>query len=318
MYYELNGNILPQVRLVDRAVLEPPYIHRKRRPDEYILYIMKRGVLYLKEDGRRYELREGDVLLLDKDFVHQGIQASECEYYYIHFRHPQFYRRDEEQGFAEKLMEERSESLQQDASSYDLYERNRMWFPKFTKLQNRSCYLRILRLVQEAAQQNRNQMEYYKVNCQCRIMEAMVEISRAALSSMAEGREPGISLSYQRIHELLNYLNANYHRPISGAGIEEEFSCNFDYLNRVFKKNTGKTIFAYLTDVRMKHAMELLESTSMKISAVGYRVGIGDEGYFCKVFKKHTGMTPGQYGKMAALRHGKPQSSWSTSGNASG
>ncbi len=26
-YYEINGNIVPQVRLIDRAVLEPPYIH---------------------------------------------------------------------------------------------------------------------------------------------------------------------------------------------------------------------------------------------------------------------------------------------------
>ncbi len=52
MYYEINANILPQIRLVDTAVLEPPYVHRRRQPDEYILYIMKQGVLYLKEDQR--------------------------------------------------------------------------------------------------------------------------------------------------------------------------------------------------------------------------------------------------------------------------
>lgn len=40
MYYEINANILPQIRLVDTAVLEPPYVHRRRQPDEYILYIM--------------------------------------------------------------------------------------------------------------------------------------------------------------------------------------------------------------------------------------------------------------------------------------
>ena len=51
MYYEINGNILPQVRLVDRAVLEPPYVHRRRKADEYILYVMKKGTLYLEENG---------------------------------------------------------------------------------------------------------------------------------------------------------------------------------------------------------------------------------------------------------------------------
>ena len=89
MYYEINANILPQIRLVDTAVLEPPYVHRRRQPDEYILYIMKQGVLYLKEDQKEYELRQGDILLLDTDFVHEGLKASECEYFYIHFRHPQ-------------------------------------------------------------------------------------------------------------------------------------------------------------------------------------------------------------------------------------
>ena len=43
MYYEINGNILPQVRLVGKAILEPPYVHRKRQADEFILYVMKRS-----------------------------------------------------------------------------------------------------------------------------------------------------------------------------------------------------------------------------------------------------------------------------------
>lgn len=36
-YYEINGNIVPQVRLIDRAVLEPPYIHRKRQDDGSVI-----------------------------------------------------------------------------------------------------------------------------------------------------------------------------------------------------------------------------------------------------------------------------------------
>ena len=32
-YYEINGNIVPQVRLIDRAVLEPPYIYRMNSYD---------------------------------------------------------------------------------------------------------------------------------------------------------------------------------------------------------------------------------------------------------------------------------------------
>jgi len=38
----------------------------------------------------------------------------------------------------------------------------------------------------------------------------------------------------------------------------------------------------------------------MKILSIGYRVGFQDECYFSKVFKKYTGISPGQYEKLTA------------------
>lgn len=298
MYYEINGNILPQVRLVDRAVLEPPYVHKERRTDEFILYIMTKGTLYLQENGKKYVLKEGDAILLDPDFVHRGIKASCCEYFYIHFRHPQIKRRRENSGFMEKCLRARSESLQEDGGSWQRYQDSWLSFPKHISLQMGNTYLKVIRLVQEAMEHNRNQMENYKVSCACRLMEALVEIAREAVSVEALQRMPGIPQSYRRVHDLLGYLNANYQKDISGKIIEEEFSCNFDYLNRVFKKTIGKTIFVYLNEIRIQHARELLGTTSMKIAAIGYRVGFQDECYFNKVFKKYTGISPGQYEKL--------------------
>ena len=298
MYYEINGNILPQVRLVDRAVLEPPYVHKERRTDEFILYIMTKGTLYLQENGKKYVLKEGDVILLDPDFVHLGLKASYCEYFYIHFRHPQIKRRRENSSFMEKCLRARSESLQEDGGSWQRYQDSWLSFPKHISLQMGKTYLKVIRLVQEAMERNRNQMENYKVSCACRLMEALVEIAREAVSVEALQRMPGIPQSYRRVHDLLGYLNANYQKDISSKSIEEEFSCNFDYLNRVFKKTIGKTIFVYLNEIRIQHAREILGTTSMKIAAIGYRVGFQDECYFNKVFKKYTGISPGQYEKL--------------------
>ncbi len=298
MYYEMNGNILPQVRLVDRAVLEPPYVHKERRPDEFILYIMTKGTLYLQENNKEYVLKEGDVILLDPDYVHLGLKASCCEYYYIHFRHPQIKRRRENSGFMERCLRMRSESLQEDGGSWQRYQDSWIHFPKHFSMKVGKTYLKVIGLLQEAMEHNRNQMENYKVSCACRLMEAMVEIAREAVSLEALGHMPGIPRSYRRVHDLLGYLNANYYKEISGKSIEEEFSCNFDYLNRVFKKTIGKTIFVYLNEIRIQHAREMLGTTSMKVSAIGYRVGFRDECYFNKVFKKHTGVSPGQYEKI--------------------
>ena len=300
MYYKINGNILPQVRLLDMAILEPPYVHRKRQADEYILYIMKKGILYLQENGINYELNAGDVLLLDPDFVHQGMKASNCEYIYIHFQHPMIIRKQEDADFMERCLKNRSKSLQEESGSHRIYQDSWLQFPKYSCLRNGNSYLQVIKLIQEAMNQNRNQLENYKVSCSCRIMEAFVEIAREAVSSKVLKQMPGIPQSYKNIHELLNYLNTNYHKEISGKLIEEMLSCNFDYLNRVFKKNIGKTIFVYLNEIRIHHAKELIATTSMKLLEIGYRVGFRDEYYFSKVFKKYTGMSPGQNEKLTS------------------
>lgn len=298
MYYELNGNILPQVRLVDKAVLEPPYVHKRRQTDEFILYIMTKGCLYLQENSRSYELTEGDVILLDPDFVHVGLEASSCEYYYIHFRHQQISRRWENSSFMEKCLRKRSESLQEDGGSWQRYQDSWLCIPKKVSLRTGKTYLRVLRLIQEAMEHDRNQLENYKVSCACRLQEALVEIAREAVSVETMRKMTEIPQSYHRVHELLGYLNANYPKEISGKTIEREFSCNFDYLNRVFKKTIGKTIFVYLNEIRIQHARELLSTTSMKVAAIAYRVGFQDECYFSKVFKKYTGVSPGQYERL--------------------
>lgn len=300
MYYEINGNILPQVRLVDRAVLEPPYVHKRRKPDEYILYVMKKGILYLKENSRDYVLEEGDIILLDPDFIHQGIQASDCEYYYVHFKHPQLYRRQADAGFLQNGMRLRSESLQEDSGSFGRYRDSWLRLPKMLRMRMGKGYLKVVSLLENAMERNTNQLENYKVTCACRIMEALVEIAREAVSVGILTQMPEIPDSSRKVHELLHYLNANYQEQITGNMIEEKFSCNFDYLNRVFRKNIGKTIFVYLNETRIHHAQELLATTSMKVSAIGYRVGYHDECYFSKVFKKYTGVSPSQYEKMTS------------------
>ena len=51
MFYLMDPGILPSVRLADSVVIEPPYVHKRRKADEFILYLIKRGVMYLQEDG---------------------------------------------------------------------------------------------------------------------------------------------------------------------------------------------------------------------------------------------------------------------------
>ena len=87
MFYRMNPQILPSVRLIDSTIIEPPYVHKRRKSNEYIVYLIKRGIMYLIEGDNEVTLRPGDVFVLDPHFTHFGREASWCDYFYIHFKH---------------------------------------------------------------------------------------------------------------------------------------------------------------------------------------------------------------------------------------
>ena len=63
----------------------------------------------------------------------------------------------------------------------------------------------------------------------------------------------------------------------------------------VFAQESGKTFTEYLTALRLEKAKELLRGTDMKSSQIAFEVGYNDSHYFSYLFKKNTGMTPGEF-----------------------
>ena len=63
----------------------------------------------------------------------------------------------------------------------------------------------------------------------------------------------------------------------------------------VFAQESGKTFTEYLTGLRLGRAMELLRETDSRQAQIAQDVGYNDSHYFSYLFKKNTGLTPGEY-----------------------
>lgn len=68
-----------------------------------------------------------------------------------------------------------------------------------------------------------------------------------------------------------------------------------NYLNRLVRNNTGHSAMDWIEISRMNLAKSLLKMDDLQISEVAAAVGIDDQSYFTRFFKKVEGITPSQY-----------------------
>ena len=97
------------------------------------------------------------------------------------------------------------------------------------------------------------------------------------------------------IHGITRYLQEHLAEEVSLSVLAEEFHLSAQYISQLFKNEIGVGFLAYLTNIRMERAKQLLLSTSLSIAEVSEQSGYSDYRVFTKVFKKSEGITPSQY-----------------------
>lgn len=94
------------------------------------------------------------------------------------------------------------------------------------------------------------------------------------------------------------YLNEHYANPdLSLTYLSGEFELNPKYLSQMFKEEFGVNFLDYLGNVRIQQAKRLLLESGDSVQDIGVQVGYPNVRSFMRVFKKLTGVTPGEYRK---------------------
>lgn len=104
-------------------------------------------------------------------------------------------------------------------------------------------------------------------------------------------------LSHYRpeIQSILYYIHEHYDERITLQDLSAFACLNEAYLSRLFKMETKKTINSYINELRIYKAKELLKSPNIMVKEVAQLVGIKDQLYFNRVFKKFCGENPTDY-----------------------
>lgn len=293
MLISYNAGLLSMVRMLGHIRYSEPWIHFSRTINEYILYVVRDGNMYLQENGVRYHLTAGDFFLLEPGLPHEGYQKASCDYYYAHFTHPDMFRVEDDAAAMAELAEKRRKTL----ISYNLDAENPTdsitYLPKLFHLPG----MEYKSTLHAAVECYNTREEHYRNRVAAQVHSFLLHIAHEHLMSELAAPKKNIKKSEIVAEQIIKYLNQNYAKPISSQMIADMFEVNFDYINRIVSQMTGSTIFVYLNSIRINNVKQLIATTDLPFSEIAYLVGIEDRYYFSKLFRKTTGMTPTEYYK---------------------
>ena len=94
------------------------------------------------------------------------------------------------------------------------------------------------------------------------------------------------------LEQITSFMAKNIDRELSLQELADEHSMAVNTLLRHFRKIIGKTPMAYMRELRLRAAEELLINSALRIEEIAVQCGFGSSSHFIMVFKKHFGMTP--------------------------
>lgn len=127
-----------------------------------------------------------------------------------------------------------------------------------------------------------------------RILEILVVLFTKGLLVIKESQFPK-NKAKSLVEKAKMFMNLHYATLHHQKDLEKECGVDINYLNRLFTNETGKTLYKYLSDIRMEHAKYLLEDDKLPINEISSYVGYPNNNSFARAFKRSIKLTPTSY-----------------------
>lgn len=97
------------------------------------------------------------------------------------------------------------------------------------------------------------------------------------------------------VEHAMKHLSGKIDQDVNMEELAAELGVGYSRFRKEFRAYTGFSPARYHLELRLNHAINLLVMTSLPVMTVGERIGIDSPAYFSRLFKKKTGLTPGDY-----------------------
>ncbi len=225
---------------------------------------------YVVEDNY-YELRRGDIILIDPLEVHKAVLKSECMY-------ERFYILLTSDCFPNMLSDPLSELLSKPKGEQNLI--------RFDT-EKREEMISLLFSMNESLKQGDNADKTLLLS---QLLSFLVEINNGLRQTKTTAEHGGDRL----LCEIMSCIDKNAISDLSLSDMAQTLGISPQYMSSYFKSRVGTTLTGYMQAKRISAAKQLLDSGS-NVTEACYDSGFNDCSYFIRTFKRFVGMTPLQY-----------------------
>lgn len=261
----------------------------------YELTIVLSGEIQLKIENEIVTYKEGECCLCNRNIHHQEIPYQNCDF--ILFLFKEEYIRS---VLAEDLLyDENGKPYTRDSIFQRLFLPNQK-IPFYTAkeyidFRRKEAFVfnelvALLNTILLEIAEKRSGRSYLMKGYLCRLIDLLSDPQHFFVESHQTKFSKEEDLLYQ-ISTLMEETNGQ----ITRQELEQKLNYNSDYMNRIIKKLTGKTLMEYSKIFLLNEAVNLLKNTTMKIGEICDTLGYTNRNYFNKIFYERYGMTPTEY-----------------------
>ena len=119
----------------------------------------------------------------------------------------------------------------------------------------------------------------------------MQEVLEHFMSAMFREKDKGNPY----IRKALRYISDHYSEHLELHQVAEAVGLSPSYFSTLFRQTVGMNFRDHLNWIRVEESKRLLLNKTYTLADIAVSMGFPDQSYYCKVFKKIVGVTPGKY-----------------------
>lgn len=234
----------------------------------YEIYYLKKGERKFFIEDKIFNLKRGDVVLVDSELIHRATTLND-------FRHERIVISFNHKFFSNPQFDDVRDVFK---NYYTHIQKN-----------NRVYFEELLAKIEKEY----NSMDSMSKNL---ISAYICELLTFLKRNTQQNRQlPESSADATDIQRCIDYMNQHFDEQISLETMSEISFLTPSAFSKKFKAETGTNYCEYLTIIRLSKASKLLMSSDLSVTEISEKCGFQSSSYFTLMFKKYNNITPKKY-----------------------